>query len=226
VASRQRVDVPQRVVAAGGGGQDVNELERRTQINRRSIWPPAGTARRTPTHRRNDDPPKIQGVARCRAIRATPGGVVHRRSRVAVCGRGHAGMIGPGGRPLPRPKVPTGRGCPGSACPLLALGRTGGGLGTFGSRAPALGDARSRRPNHRHLGGAMVGITRVRENGARPRPLKEPRRKLGLWMATALVVGNMVGSGPTRCGPSPVPATRWSSGASCSCWRACRCTCS
>jgi basic amino acid/polyamine antiporter, APA family len=41
----------------------------------------------------------------------------------------------------------------------------------------------------------MVGITRARGNGARPRPLKKPSRKLGLWMATALVVGNMVGSG-------------------------------
>jgi APA family basic amino acid/polyamine antiporter len=41
----------------------------------------------------------------------------------------------------------------------------------------------------------MAGMTRVRETTARPSPLRKPRGKLGLWMATALVVGNMVGSG-------------------------------
>ena len=50
----------------------------------------------------------------------------------------------------------------------------------------------------------MVGITRVQADGARPRSLKTPKRKLGLWMATALVVGNMVGPGvfPTANGSS------------------------
>ena len=77
----------------------------------------------------------------------------------------------------------------------------------------------------------MVGTTQEIETRSGPRSLARPGgRKLGLWLATALVVGNMIGSGvfllPSSLaqygGISIVAwvvtarATRWCSGASCS----------